>query len=159
MSYDFIRETTPQITPDTDTEKVTTNADSNSPSYLLDATSRLYIRELLLGKELKASIPIQVGTQNYYINPVTIIYVQSNDHRTKIYCVDNVIDASMSFSELSSVLSDSFCKVRRGCMVNPIFITAIRRSEVELVFNTVIPIPLPNYPSVKKELEQKMNHK
>ena len=157
MSYDFIRKDVPQLTPAT--EEPGKPAESSESAYLLDATSRLYIRELLIGKSVAASIPIQVGTQHYYINPNNIIYLQSDDHRTNIYCVDNVINASMSFTELANIVPASFCKVRRGCMVNPIFITAIRRSEVELVFRTTISIPVPNYTKVKKELEDKMSTK
>lgn len=89
----------------------------------------------------------------------TIIYLQSDGHRTNLHCIDKVINCSMLITDIAPMLTDDFYMVRRGCMVNSIYVTAIRRCEIELVFGTVINIPVPKYTKVKKDLQEMILHR
>ena len=75
-------------------------------------------------------------------------------HRTNLYCIDKVINCSMLITDIAPMLKDNFYPIRRGCIVNSIYVTAIRRCELELIFGTVISIPVPSYTKVKKELQK-----
>ena len=50
-----------------------------------------------------------------------------------------------------------FCSIR--CIVNAMYVTSIRRCEVELIFKIRIPIPVPSYTTVKKELNARIMYK
>ena len=100
-----------------------------------------------------APIPLKSGNQVYYVSPDTIFYLQSNEHRTYVYCIDKTIDCSMLITEIAKLLPESFYPVRRGCIINTAFVAEIRRSEVTLCCGTTIRIPAANYTVVKKELE------
>lgn len=69
-------------------------------------------------------------------------------------------DSSMNFYEFHPLLPNYCYPIRRGRIINPMYVTAMLRSEVELIFDTIRPIPLPSYPKIKKELnEWILNHK
>lgn len=144
MSYDFIGQTPPMAA----------NNRSNNETISLDISSRLFIRQMLLNNPQVTPLAILVGTQTYFIDPNTIIYLQSSGHHTNIHCVDKVIDCSMLITDIAPMLESRFYPIRRGCIVNSIYVTAIRRCEVELIFGTIISIPVPNYTKVKKDLQE-----
>lgn len=147
MSYDFIG------------QMHTMGSQESSKTLPLDINSRLFIRQMLLTNPQITPIAVNVGTQTYFIDPNTIIYLQSDGHRTNLHCIDKVINCSMLITDIAPMLTDDFYLVRRGCMVNSIYVTAIRRCEIELVFGTVINIPVPKYTKVKKDLQEMILHR
>lgn len=140
MSYDYVSDKLAH----TDFQKA-----SASNTNLL---TRLLLRQIFSIKEYIAPVCVRTGTQTYYIPPASIIYLQSNRHKTILYCVDKVLECSMPISNIIPMLPDNFCFVRRGCIVNAMYVTAIRRCEVELIFKIQIQIPVPSYTTVKENL-------
>lgn len=136
MSYEFFE--TPSGGPDSRVE--------------LDASTRRFIRQLLLEPQKPSRVPISIGKQTVYLDPYTVLYVKSNAHKTELTCIDRVLDCSMPMGQLAPLLGDSFYPVRRGYLVNSQYVTAVRYCEVELLFGTVIPVPAPIYSKVKREL-------
>lgn len=146
MSYDY-------------TNDCTQNLKDNIPLQPMDASTRLFIRQMIMNKDKATHIPIKVGKQTNYIDPRTIIYLNSHGHKTTLYCVDKVIDCSMNIYEFKPLLNNYFYPIRRGCIINTKYITALRRSEVELIYKTIIQIPVPSYTKVKKEINEIINIK
>lgn len=72
--------------------------------------------------------------------------------RLTIYCVDKEFECSMLLPDIMPMLPDNFYFVRRGCVINTMYVTSIRRCEVELIFGTTIQIPVPSYTKVKKDI-------
>lgn len=145
LSYDFITQ------PDTNIP--TESKDINNRILPMDISSRLFIRQLLLNKQIVAPIAITAGNQTYFVNPNTIIYLQSNGHRTNVVCIDRTLDSSMLITEISSMLGEGFYAIRRGSVINTMYVTTIRRCEVEMLYGTVIKIPVPSYVAVKQDLQ------
>lgn len=132
----------------------TTKETNSSPQKPMDTAIRLYIRQLSINKDRAIPIPLKIGRNTQYIDPQTIITLNSHGHKTTLQCIDQVIDCSMNIYEFKSLLPDYFFSIRRGCIINPFYMTALRRSEVELVLNTCIQIPAPSFAKVKKELNE-----
>ena len=145
MSYSFIG---------TGDSKSSTKSHNDVMLHSLNRNSRLFIHQLLMSKPWRKPIAVVAGNQTYFVNPNTIIYLQSEGHSTNLYCIDKTIRSSLSISEISPLLPHQFYSVRRGCIINAIYVTAIRRCEVELIFSVVVKIPVPNYVTVKKELQE-----
>ena len=146
MSYDYILN---KLAHSTFEDDFNTNT---------DLITRLLIRQTFSIKEPIAPVCVKVGSQTYYIPPVSIIYLQSNRHKTILYCVDKVLECSMLISDIIPMLPKNFCSVRRGCVINAMYVTAIRRCEVELIFKIHIQIPAPSYTAIKKELNALIMH-
>ena len=117
-----------------------------------DLLTRLLIRQTFLMKEAVPPVAVKIGQQIYYIPSASIIYLQSNRHKTIIYCVDKELECSMLLPDIMPMLPDNFYFVRRGCVINTMYVTSIRRCEVELLFGTTIQIPVPSYTKVKKDI-------
>lgn len=148
MSYDYA------------SEKLTPAHLEGVPASSTELVSRLLIRQTFSIKEPVAPVCVKAGAQIYYIPPVSIIYLQSNRHKTILYCVDKVLECSMLISDIFPMLPDNFCFVRRGCVVNAMYVTSIRRCEVALLFKIRIQIPVPSYTTVRDELNARiMNEK
>lgn len=139
MSYDFVNADI--------SENLTKTNKSNT-----DLATRLLIRQTLLTKEHIPPIRLKVGQQIYYVSPASIIYLQSNRHKTSVYCIDKVLECSMLITDIEPLLPDNFYFLRRGCIVNTMYITAVRRCEIELVFGTTIQVPAANFTTAKKEI-------
>lgn len=141
MSYDFIQ-------PDIYSEL------SKTHSSKTDLATRLLIRQTLLTKEHTPPINVKVGQQTYYVSPASIIYLQSNGHKTIMHCIDKVLECSMLITEIAPLLPERFYFIRRGCIVNTMYITSIRRCEVELIFGTTIQVPAASFTKAKKEINE-----
>ncbi|MGN0484790.1 MAG: LytTR family DNA-binding domain-containing protein, partial [Lachnospiraceae bacterium] len=154
MSYDYISSVSSgqnEKNLNIDSENQSSNLCPHMP---MNATLRLYIRQLLNDSKRCKPVPAKVGTQVQYIDPRSILYLNSCGHKTTLYCVDRIIECSMNIHEFDPYLPENFYPLRRGCIINVMYITAIRRSEVELAFGTVIQIPVPSFPKVKMELNE-----
>lgn len=143
MSYDYT---------DHFSNEIKNNLNLNTPQQPMNASTRLFIKQMIMNTGNVTHIPIKVGKQINYVDPRTIIYLNSHGHKTTLYCIDKVIDCSMNIYEFEPLLDNTFYPLRRGCIINTKYITALRRSEVELVYKTIIQIPVPSYTKVKKEL-------
>lgn len=141
MSYDFIKSDSSQNR-------------TNEKGLYTDLATRLFFKQTLANKNDIPPISVKVGQQLYFIPPASIIYLQSNRHKTSIHCIDKVIECSMLITDIQPQLPNNFYFLRRGCIVNTMYITAIRRCEVELVFGTNIQVPAAGFTTVKKEINE-----
>ena len=83
----------------------------------------------------------------------TILYAQSRDKRTELVCVDRVVSCNYIYRELKERLPEVFYPLRRGYLVNTLFIVAVRRFEAELISGICIPIPALTYQQAKRDLQ------
>ena len=118
----------------------------------LDVNTTQFVRGLLLERPSGRRLPIRSGTQTIFVNPNTVLYVRSQRRKTEFVCIDRVISCNSSIGEIAKVLPELFYPLRRGYLVNTLFIVAIRRFEVELISGICIPIPALTYQQVKQDL-------
>lgn len=123
----------------------------------LDVNTTQFVRSLLLDRPSGRRLPIRSGTQTIFVDPNTVLYVQSQRRKTEFVCIDRVISCNSSIGEIRKELPDPFYQLRRGHLVNTLFIVAIRRFEVELISGICIPIPALNYQQVKQDLQGIIN--
>lgn len=116
-----------------------------------------YVRDLLLEQPFHHRLPFRSGTQTIYVNPYTILYVESMGKKTNIVCLDRIIASNYSMSECRDILPDSFYQVHRSYLVNTRYVSSIKRFEVLLLSGLSIPIPEKEYTRVKADLT-KMIH-
>ena len=119
----------------------------------LDMNTTHFVRSLLLERPSGRRLPIRSGTQTIFVNPNTVLYVQSQRRKTEFVCIDRVISCNSSIGEIAKELPELFYPLRRGYLVNTLFIVAIRRFEVELISGICIPIPALTYQQVKQDLQ------
>ena len=119
----------------------------------LDVNTTHFVRSLLLERPSGRRLPIRSGTQTIFVNPNTVLYVQSQRRKTEFVCIDRVISCNSSIGEIAKELPELFYPLRRGYLVNTLFIVAIRRFEAELISGICIPIPALNYQQVKQDLQ------
>lgn len=119
----------------------------------LDMNTTQFVRSLLLDRPSGRRMPIRSGTQTIFVNPNTVLYVQSQRRKTEFICIDRVISCNSSIGEIAKELPELFYPLRRGYLVNTLFIVAIRRFEVELISGICIPIPALAYQQVKQDLQ------
>lgn len=81
------------------------------------------------------------------------MYVQSQRRKTEFVCIDRIISCNSPIGEIAKELPELFYPLRRGYLVNTLFIVAIRRFEAELISGICIPIPALNYQQVKQDLQ------
>lgn len=97
---------------------------------------------------------VYIGTgEPIFVNPFTILYVQSHGKKTELICVDRIIHCNSSIGALAKELPAVFYQIHRGYLVNTRYITAIRRFEVELLLGITLPIPALTYMQVKQDLQ------
>ena len=87
------------------------------------------------------------------IHSDTILYAQSRDKRTELVCVDRIVSCNYIYRELKERLPEVFYPLRRGYLVNALFIVAVRRFEAELISGICIPIPALTYQQAKRDLQ------
>lgn len=134
------------------TPKDTENKDG---ALNMELNTTQFVKNLLLEHHTETQIPIKSGRQTLYVNPSSVIYVQSQGKRTELICADRLISCSYSISELSQLLPADFYPVHRGYLVNIRYVTALRRFEVELVSGITIPVPARTYMKVKKDFHER----
>lgn len=119
----------------------------------LDINTTQFVRRLLLDIPSVSRISIKSGTQTVFVNPHTILYVQSQRKRTDIVCIDKVISCNSTISEIKDIVPDFFYPIHRCYLVNTLYITAVRRFEAELISGISIPIPKLTYMQAKQDLQ------
>lgn len=125
----------------------------------LDANSMQFVRNLLLKGPAKRRISIRSGTQTVFVDPYTVLYVQSRRNRTELVCTDRVISCNSPIGTLSKELPEIFYPLRRGYLVNTLYVVAIRRFEAVLISDISIPIPALRYQQIKQDLQELINEK
>lgn len=119
----------------------------------MDMSTTQFVRSLLLERPIGKHLAIQSGSQTVFINPYTVLYVQSQRKRTELVGVDKIISCNSSIGELAKQLPEVFYPLHRSYLVNTLYITALRRFEVELISGIVLPIPAVTYTQVKQDLK------
>lgn len=122
----------------------------------LDVNTMQFVRSLLLEYPAGRRMPVRSGNQTVFVSPRSILYVQSRRNRTELVCVDRVISCNSPLHELKKELPETFYPLRRGYLVNTLYIVAIRRFEAELISGISIPIPALTYQKVKADLERRI---
>ena len=120
----------------------------------LDLNTMEFVRNLLLESPDRRRMPIRSGRQTIFISPYTLLYVQSQRNRTELVCIDRVISCNISIGKIAEKLPELFYPLRRGYLVNTLYVAAIRRFEVELISGITIPIPALKYQQVKDDLQK-----
>lgn len=82
------------------------NKGDNSEST--DLLTRLLIRQAFSMNEAVPPVAVKSGQQTHYIPSASIIYLQSNRHKTIIYCVDKELECSMLLPDIMPMLPDNF---------------------------------------------------
>ena len=123
-----------------------------TPSLKLDLNTLKFVRSLILKQHSGKRIAVRSGNQTIFVDPYTVLYVQSQNKRTELVCADQVISCNSSLSDLARELPDIFYPLHRGYYVNTLYITAIRRFEAELISGAVLPIPALNYTKIRDDL-------
>lgn len=117
-----------------------------------DINTTQFVRNLLLEEMPKKRMAIHSGRQVIFVNPNMILYVQTQQKKTELVCVDKVISCNSTIGELAKELPAAFYPLHRGYLVNTLYIVAIRRFEVELLSGITLPIPAKNYMKIKQDL-------
>lgn len=125
----------------------------------MDMNTTRFVRNLLLEQPAGRRIAFPSGNQTVYVNPYTILYAQSRDKRTELVCVDRVVSCNYIYRELKERLPEVFYPLRRGYLVNTLYIVALRRFEAELISGISIPIPALTYTQVKRDLQELIEKK
>lgn len=120
----------------------------------LDVDTIQFVRSLLLERPGGRRMPVRSGTQTVFVNPLTVLYVQSQRNRTEIVCIDREISCNSSLHKLAKELPETFYPLRRGYLMNTFYIVAIRRFEAELISGITIPIPALTYQQIKQDLQR-----
>ncbi len=121
-----------------------------------DLLTTQYVRDLLLEQPLHHRLPFRSGTQTIFVNPYTILYVESMGKKTNIVCLDRIITSNYSMSECKDLLPDSFYQVHRSYLVNTRYISSIKRFEVVLLSGITIPVPEKEYTRIKADLTKRI---
>ena len=77
----------------------------------------------------------------------------------ELVCVDRVVSCNYIYRELKERLPEVFYPLRRGYLVNTLYIVALRRFEAELISGISIPIPALTYTQVKRDLQELIEKK
>ena len=125
----------------------------------MDMNTTRFVRNLLLEQPVGRRIAFPSGNQTVYVNPYTILYAKSRDKRTELVCVDRVVSCNYIYRELKERLPEVFYPLRRGYLVNTLYIVALRRFEAELISGISIPIPALTYTQVKRDLQELIEKK
>ena len=125
-----------------------------SETLKLDVNTRRFVRNLLLERPARTRLPIPSGTQTLFVNPDTVLYVQSQRKRTDFVCIDRVISCNTCISEIAKKLPPAFYQLHRSYLVNTEYIVAVRRFEAELLSGICIPIPALTYQQAKQDLKE-----
>lgn len=113
-----------------------------------------FVRSLLVSVPFGDRLPFHCAGQILFLNYNSILYIESRGRNTELFCVDRTISCIDSITALSKILPNTFYQLRRGCLVNLHYITAVRHSEVELISDIKISVPVRNYPQVKQDLKE-----
>lgn len=119
----------------------------------LDVNTTQFVRNLLINHPSSKRMQIRSGTQTLFVQPNTVLYVQSQGRKTEFVCIDRVISCNSSIGQIAKELPDFFYAIHRGYIVNTLFVVAIRRFEVELISGICLPIPALGYQQVKQDLQ------
>lgn len=114
-----------------------------------------FVRNLLFKSRFER-LPIESGTQILYINPSTVIAVDSDRSKTCLTCIDKTIQCNYSITKMREILPEYFYPMRRGNLINLLYLVKINHYEAELISDIKIPIPERGYARVKADLARIM---
>ncbi len=128
----------------------------NDSALSIDLNTVEFVRTMLLnvgGSRMK----IKSGIQTVFLDPFTILYIESRRNKTEFICVDRNVICNQSISEIKELLPDYFYMVRRGTIINLRYVIAIRRFEIELISKILIQIPERNYKKIKDDVSERIH--
>lgn len=129
-----------------------------SAALKLDADSIQFVRDLLLEEPAKKRMTVRSGTQTVFIDPYSVLYVQSQRKKTSLVCIDRVVSCNSPIGELAGKLPKIFYPLHRGYLVNTLYVTAVRRFEAELISGITLPIPAMTYKQVRQDLQEMLQN-
>jgi hypothetical protein len=130
-------------------------ANDGNAALTIDLNTVDFVRTLLLNIG-GSRIEIRSGSQTVFLDPATVLYVDSRKNKTEFVCVDRNITCNQSISDVQKLLPDYFYPLRRGNLVNLNYVIAIRRFELEMISDIIIPIPEKNYTAIKADIGGKL---
>jgi len=132
-----------------------TDEGNKGTALQMDICTHQFIKNLLVNHPQNKQITIKSGPRIMYIHPAMILYIEKTRGRgADIVCVDQVVPCTASLNEISEILPFNFYPIHRGYIVNMLYITSLKRYEVELISGAKIPVPARNYMNVKKNIEE-----
>lgn len=132
-----------------------TDESNRGTALQLDICMHQFIKSLLINHPQDKQITIKSGSRIVYIYPAMILYIEKTRGRgVDIVCVDQVISCTTSLYEIKKMLPFNFYPIHRGYIVNMLYITSLKRYEVELISGAKIPVPARNYMDVKKSIQE-----
>ena len=117
-----------------------------------------FIRDLLLDARQEKRLSIPCRNTSLFVQPHMILYIQSKNRRTELFCVDKLIQCDLSINEINAILPEDFCPIHRCYTVNTRYVISIRRYEVTLITGEILPVPFHSYMQVKSDLERKITN-
>jgi DNA-binding LytR/AlgR family response regulator len=64
------------------------------------------------------SLIAYIGNEIHKVDPADILYIESVDNKTFLYCVGNVYESRQKLYELEEVLSNDFLRISKSVIVN-----------------------------------------
>lgn len=132
--------------------------EGKSETIKMDADTMRFVRSLLLERPARRRMALRSGTNTIFIDPYTVLYVQSCRKKTELVCIDRVISCNSPIGELRKELPDVFYSLHRSYLVNTLYLVAVRRFEAELINGIILPIPTLTYQQVKEDLIGMVSH-
>lgn len=86
-----------------------------------------------------------------------IIYIEANNTKTCIHTKEEIIEYHITMLELEKKLPNLFFRIHRSYIINVIYVTEIRRYEIELCSKIKIAIPEKKYKKIKEAITDKIN--
>ena len=117
----------------------------------LDYSTMAFIKRMIASRKSERT-SFQSGGEAVWLGFDEVMYIQSVGKRTEIVCMDKVIACDTPIGKLIGNLPKRFVQVHRCYIVNTKHVTAVRRCEVELASDVIIPIPESRYADVRRDL-------
>lgn len=154
IGYRIIREELKMVHQHNSYEFIQHSESKNNHTVVLDFKTIQFVKNLLLEIPSVSRIPIKSGMQTIFVNPNSILYIQSQRKKTDVVCLDRVISCNSTIGELKETMPDFFYPLHRCYLVNTLYIVAVRRFEAELISGITIPIPAVTYTQAKQDLQE-----
>ena len=125
---------------------------------VMELSAYQFVRDLLLDARQEKRLSIPCRNTSLFVQPHMILYIQSKNRRTELFCVDKLIQCDLSINEINAILPEDFCPIHRCYTVNTRYVISIRRYEVTLITGEILPVPFHSYMQVKSDLERKITN-
>lgn len=136
--------------------------DAHSNMYLKtpearDETMLHLYRSILQDHNSVTRLAIPTLSNTSYIDPYSIIYIQSFERNCELILFDRVICCTLTLSQIKEILPDYFYSIHRSYIINTHYVLSVQRYAATMIFGKEIPIPQKTYNQAVKDLEKIMH--